>query len=212
MNRILYPLISILVVALVTLIFLLYNEKLKMTQLLDIQRQSSNTTEESVFEQKSREMELFFNGQDITKKAILSDGKGNSIEWDEITDNKNKLILYFSEGTCDLCLNAEISRLNENADLVVSDNAIILISAISKRYVAQYKNDNKLKFPVFEIKSSGEKILPPGLFYFVIEKESKRINSAFFPSKYKPAEADRYLNDITGKYFGFNANEIKNTK
>jgi hypothetical protein len=175
-----------------------------MTQLSDTQWQLANTPEDLAFEQKAREMELFFNGKDITKKTILSDGKGNNIEWDEITDNKNKLILYFSEGTCDICLNTEISRLNEKADLVVSDNTIILVSAISKRYVAQYKNDNKLKFPVFEIKSSGEKILPPDLFYFVIEKESKRINSAFFSSKYKPAEADRYLNDITGKYFGSN--------
>jgi hypothetical protein len=176
-----------------------------MEQILNAQQQSVDEQEDLTVERKYREAEFSLNGKKITKEFTLSDGKGNGIEWDKITD-KNTLVLFFSESACDMCVNLEISRLNEKADLVVSDNTIILITALNNRYVAQYKSNNASKYPIYEIRTiKNDYPLPSGPLYFVIEKESGRINSAFFPSKYNPSQTDKYLANITENYFQSNS-------
>jgi hypothetical protein len=181
----------------------LTNEKEQLTnekeQLTNEKEQLTNEKDDLLTVRTFRNEEILFNGKNLNKEMLITDGKGNNVKWNEIIDN-NKLIFYFSETSCDVCVDTEIARLNEKADLIVSDNTIILIYAVSKRYVAQYKNNNKLKFPVYEIKS-GKNDLPTLPLYFVIDKESKRINSSFFPSKYTPDETDKYLDDVTEDYF-----------
>jgi peroxiredoxin len=199
MRNILLILVGVLVVVLSVLTVLLNREIKKTNRLLSEKEQLVNEKENLLPVKSFREGEIVFNGKELSKAVSLSDGKGNSIEWDEIIDN-NKLVFYFAETSCDMCVDMEIARLNEKVDLTVSYNTIILISAISKRYVSQYKNNNKLQFPVYEIKSKEEDF-PALPFYFVIDKESRRINSAFFPSKYTPDETDKYLNKITEDYF-----------
>jgi hypothetical protein len=199
MKSILSVLVSILFVVLVILVILLNNEIEKTSRLSSENEQLANEKENMLAVKVFREEEILFNGKEFSKEASLTDGKGNSIELSEIMNN-NKLVLYFSENSCNMCVDMEITRLNEKADLIVSDNTIILISATSKRYVAQYKHNNKLKFPVYEIQSK-KKDFPAFPFYFIIDKESKRINSSFFPSKYTPDETDKYLNKMTEDYF-----------
>jgi hypothetical protein len=201
-KNVLYPLISILVVATVTLCFLLLNEKTKTEQLLNTLKQSADEKEDLTVERKYREAEFFLNGKEISKEFVISDGKGNRIEWHEIMDDKNKLVLFFSESACDMCVNFEIDRLNDKVDLIVSDNTVILIYASNNRYITQYKNNNKFKYPVYEIKTiKDDHSLPSVPLYFIIEKKSGRINSAFFPSKYNPSQTGKYLNNIMENYF-----------
>jgi hypothetical protein len=147
-----------------------------------------------------REGEILFNGKKLSKETSITDGKGNIIKWDDIMDN-DKLVFYFSETSCDMCVDMEIARLNEKTGWTVFCNTVILIGSTNKRYVTQYKNSHKLRFPVYEIKSNTGQFLPALPFYFIIDKESGRINSSFFPSKYTPDETDKYLDQITNDYF-----------
>jgi hypothetical protein len=201
MKNILQVLIGVLIVGLFISVILLNRKNEKINSLTSEKEQLVNEKENLLVARNFRNAEILFNGKELSKDTYISDGKGNSIEWNEITDN-NTLVFYFSETSCDMCVDIEIARLNEKTESVVSNNTIILISAISKRYVAQYKNNNnKLQFPVYEIKSGKEDFLPSLPFYFIIDKESKRINSSFFPSKYTPDETDKYLSKIAEDYF-----------
>jgi peroxiredoxin len=198
MRSILQVLTGVFIVVLFILIISLDRKNEKINRLTSENEQLMNEKEDLLAVRNFRNTEILFNGRELSKDTHISDGKGNRVEWDEIT---GKLVFYFSETACDMCVDMEIARLNEQAELAVSDNTVILISAISKRYVAQYKNNNKLKFPVYEIKSVKEDFLPSLPFYFIIDRESKRINSSFFPSKYTPDETDKYLNKIAEDYF-----------
>jgi peroxiredoxin len=200
MKRILQISVGVLIVILMTLGILLDRKITETNRLSAEKEQLKNEKEDLLSARTFRETEILLNGKNLIKEVSITDGKGNSIELSEIMD-KNKLVFYFSEVSCDMCVDMEIARLNEKADLTVSDNTVILISAISKRYVAQYTNNNKLKFSIYEIKSKGDKFLPSLPCYFIIDYDSKRINSAFFPSKYTPDETDRYLNKIAEDYF-----------
>jgi hypothetical protein len=186
---------------LIILGILLDKEIAKTNQLSATHEQLMEEKEDCIEYHNFRQAEVFFNGKNLIRNAFITDGKGNRIDSNEIMEN-NKLVFYFSESSCSMCVDMEIARINEKADLIVSENTIIFISSHSKLYVAQYKNNNKqLKIPIYEIKSDKDDFLPMIPFYFVIEKESKRINSAFFPSKYTPDETDKYLNKIADDYF-----------
>jgi peroxiredoxin len=200
MKNILRVLIGVIIVVLFIPVILLDRKIEKINSLTSEKEQLASEKEDLLIVRDFRNAEILFNGKELIKNTYISDGKGNSIEWNEIIDN-NTLVFYFSETSCDMCIDMEIARLNEKTEPVVSNNTIILISAISKRYVAQYKNNNKLQFPVYEIKSGKEDFLPSLPFYFIIDKESKRINSSFFPSKYTPDETDKYLSKIAEDYF-----------
>jgi peroxiredoxin len=201
MNRILQLSVGVLIVALMALIIFL-DRKIAETGRLSAETEQLKHERDDLLPVRTfREAEILLNGKKLSKEAEITDDKGNSIELNEIM-NSSKLVFYFSETSCDMCVDMEIARLNEKADLTVSDNTVILISAISKRYVSQYKSNNKLRFPVYEIKSRNETFLPSFLpCYFIIDNDSKRINSSFFPSKYTPDETDRYLNKIAEDYF-----------
>jgi hypothetical protein len=199
MKNILSILVGFLVAILIVLVVILNNKRKETARLSSEKEQLVNEKENLLPVQTFRQGEIFFNGKDFSKEASLTDGKGNNIELGEIMDN-NKLVFYFAESSCDMCVDMEIARLNENADLIVAENTVILISATNKRYVTQYKTNNKLQFPVYEIQSANNDF-PSIPFYFIIDKESGRINSSFFPSKYTPDETDKYLNKITEDYF-----------
>jgi hypothetical protein len=201
MKNILQVLIGVFIVTLLILIILLDREIAKTNILSSENEQLLNEREDLLFVRKCRNTEILFNGKELNKEISITDGKGNKIEIDEIMDSNNKLVFYFSETSCEICVNMEIARLNEKVQIAVLDNTVILVNAISKRFVAQYNNNNKLNFPIYEIKSYKEDFLPSLPFYFLIDKESKRINSSFFPSKYTPDETDQYLNKIAEDYF-----------
>jgi hypothetical protein len=206
MKNILWILVCVFACVLIVLSIFL-NREIKKTSDLSVEKEQLSTEKEQLLKEKEnllsasafRNGEILFNGKDLNKETSITDGKGNSVELSEII-NGNKLVFYFSESSCDMCVNIEIARLNEKTDLIISDNTIILINATYKRYVAQYKNNNNLRFPVYEIISKKED-LPSIPLYFVIDKASKRINSAFFPSKYTQDETDKYLAKIAEDYF-----------
>jgi hypothetical protein len=110
--------------------------------------------------------------------------------------------LFFSESNCEECVNSAILQLNEQKDLIGSDKIIILINALSKRYVSQYKINNQLKYPVFEIATNQEFFSPSSFpIFFMIEKETLRINSAYIPLKENPKGTKDYFNKIAKDYF-----------
>jgi hypothetical protein len=76
-----------------------------------------------------------------------------------------------------------------------------MINATGKRYVSQYKSQTSLEYPIWEITTNFNSLISPPPFFFVVEKESLRINSAYIPQKEKPEEISRYLDKIIADYF-----------
>jgi hypothetical protein len=78
-----------------------------------------------------------------------------------------------------------------------------MISALSKRYVSWYKINNQLMYPVFEISTIREELFPASYpLFFIIEKETMRINSIYAPLKENPMGTKDYLSKIARDYFG----------
>jgi hypothetical protein len=151
--------------------------------------------------ESSRRLEMDLNGKNMDGLSEITDGKGVRIELNEIMD-ANKLVLYFSESNCGECVKAELEKLDKWSDSIGVNNIIIFIDAVSMRYVAQYKANNKSKFHIYEIEIK-QKNLFPTLFpiYFILEKETKRVNVAFVPRREYPEETYQYLDQITKDYF-----------
>jgi hypothetical protein len=127
MKNILLILVGVLVVGLSVLAVSLNREIKKTGKLLSEKEQLINEKENLLPAKTFREGEILFNGKKLSKETSITDGKGNIIEWDEITDN-DKLVFYFSETSCDMCVDMEITRLNEKADWTVSSNTITEVS------------------------------------------------------------------------------------
>jgi hypothetical protein len=181
--------------------YLFFEEKKKAEAAYEIIEQAAGDKMNLYVSKKYRETEMHINGRKIDLENRIFDKKGLPLTWDDLI-NDNKLVLYFPEGSCNECVNAAINAINKQCDSIDQENVIVFINAVSKRYVAQYRINSNLPYQIYEMRFNNEDFFPmnqPCLF--VIEKESKRINSFYLPQKEKPEEIDKYLNTIMKHYF-----------
>ena len=141
-----------------------------------------------------RKKELNYNGKNIsyivTDTSTMSELKG-------LVDD-NKLILFFAESSN---LANEIENLSGDMQKF-KQNIILLIRSDNKRFSSIFKNNNKIEYPCLHIqtdKNSPSAGLPP--IYFILEKETLRINSSFIPQRDKTKETGSYYEKIIADYF-----------
>jgi hypothetical protein len=173
---------------------------MKSKQYLVLYEQLANEKVDLSVKNTYRSIEVYLNGKNFQREVEISDGRGNRLELSQLID-KDKLVLCFSENSCDECVEAELDKLNKKNQLAGSENVIILINASDKRYVHQYQTNHQ-KYPVYEMKTNQAQlssIIAP--FFFILEKETMRVNAAFVPLKHQPEETDKYLNKVINDYF-----------
>jgi hypothetical protein len=101
-----------------------------------------------------------------------------------------------------MCVNDALSKINE----IISDKdigrVVVLIEASSSRFVSQFKNNNKLKFSVFQLITEINYLKFSSVpLFFIYTKEIDTINSVFIPSKSNPVESQEYLVRVTNNFF-----------
>ena len=148
-----------------------------------------------------REKELLLNGRMISPLSEIcnSDNEMSSLE-SEIQEDK--IVLYFSEFQCEMCVDSIISQLNE---VFFFDNRKLLLWVKSSniRYVKWIEKNYGIKRDVVYRTTPNieEQLLDIELpYFFVLEKETMRINSTFIPLKENVELTKKYLTDITAKY------------
>ena len=192
----------IVTVSLITVGGVLFIREKELSQKLRvINEQAIDEKDDYMLQQQYRHLELALNGTEIDKTIVLSDEKGNLLKVSDIL-NTTKLVLFFSESNCSECVNVEISNLRGMDSIIDFNDVLIMVKSISKRYVNQYRIINKLEYPIYEIKESPEGLFPEFTpLFFIIEKETFRINSVFAPSKYNIDLTTSYFKKIEKKYF-----------
>jgi hypothetical protein len=143
---------------------------------------------------RHREEEQRLSGCEIGSLKLDEEGRNPALLEGMI--NGNTLVLYFSETGCDMCLEAQLAALNKWRDSINS-NIILFLYATNNRYVQIQQS--KLAYPIYRVfKKLTSDDMP---LYFMIEKETMRINSPFFPLKELPDQTEKYLGYIKEKYF-----------
>jgi len=163
----------------------------------------NNASEKALLElyKADKEIEMKLNGKEIPLNSQLVNGK-DTIYLSDIIDS-DKLIFRYSELHCNTCIDAQIDALKANIDLFNKNDVIILTKSTNRQYITQFKKFNKIEFPIYELTDSLEVIIPdidlP--YYFIIEKKTTRINSAFVPHKEISDITEKYLNLVKEKYW-----------
>ena len=141
-----------------------------------------------------REEERSLSGYEIG--SLKLDEEGQNTASLEGMLNDNTLVLYFSETGCDMCLEAQLGFLNKWRDSI-DNNIILFLYSLNNRYVQIQQS--KLGYPIYRVfKKLSSDDMP---VYFVIDKESMRVNAPFFPQKELPSNTEKYLGHIKEKYF-----------
>ena len=143
-----------------------------------------------------RKQELHYNGKLITH--LISD----SITLLELRSmvNNNKLVMFFHENM--LNTDMELDSLSKNMEKF-KDDIILFVKSDTKRHVAVFKNNKKLEYPCIHIQTTRDSsyINRTPLIYFVLEKETLRINASFIPNSEKMEETLSYYEKIIADYF-----------
>lgn len=186
---------------LVICIVLYYKEKESNNLLSLINAELISDMNDCVMEIQSRKKESLLNGIKVSNTIKMQDKEGSTSRWESIIDG-NKLVFFFSEGACSECIEKEISNIEKIKEMIGPQNIIFLIKPHSKRYIAQFKQIYKPVYGIYELKRAQQDLLPEfSPIFFVVEKESLRINSAFIPSMYKDNATASYLEILFDKYF-----------
>lgn len=143
----------------------LKNEKEKYSYLI---AQINENCNELYSSDMYRKQELYYNGKVLSwvvrvPDAIVSEELDKSL-------NEDKLVLLFSESTCSQCVEAELKNINRKMKQL-RGKVIIIIKSDNKRYVSQFRINNKLEYPCFRSLNTNDSLMidmPP--FYFVVEK------------------------------------------
>ena len=143
-----------------------------------------------------RKQELHYNGKLISH--LISDSIAVS-ELKNMVDN-NKLIMFLHEYM--LNTDMELDNLSENMQMY-KDDIILFVKSDTKRNVSIFKNNKKLEYPCIHIKTNEDSsyIKKTPLIYFILEKETLRINASFIPHSDKKDETIRYFEKIIADYF-----------
>lgn len=154
----------------------------------------------SVLQQK-RESEFLLNGRQLSKDIEIYDKK-IKYKWNEIIQ-EDKLVFFFSELYCDVCIEAQIVNLKGMSDSVGYQNILFLVNSFSLRYVQQLINKYDLKFQIYQFDKDLYQEIPDmhEPYFFILEKQSMRMQSVFIPQKENSESAMKYLGAVYSKYF-----------
>jgi hypothetical protein len=149
-----------------------------------------------------REFEIFFNGKTIPLNSKVI-GERDSIIYLKDIIYDNSIILRYSELHCNTCVDIMIENLINYSNYIGNKNIILLSTSTTSNYIRQFKKFKNIEFMIYELTYGLEDLfidieIP---YFFVIEKSTMRVNSAFIPQKEYPELIDKYLENIIKEYF-----------
>lgn len=123
----------------------------------------------------------------------VHDVNNQSLFFRQLLGEKNKLILRFSELSCNVCVDSELLNLKKFVNMFGPDNVLILATYKNLRDLLVFKRINRVEFPVYNI---PENVFPVeqagGPFLFVANSRQKAL-MPFIPNKEIPnLSADYY--------------------
>lgn len=151
--------------------------------------------------QNMREKEICMNGKQLSEDSVIYD-KNGIYKWKDIT-KEGKIVLLFSELYCDVCIEAELNNLKKIADSVGFRNIILLVNAVSPRYIPLLIKKYDLKFKIYQYSKELYKEVPNLEMpcFFVLGSDPIRVQSFFIPQKEEPELTQKYLRTVFSEYF-----------
>ena len=171
------------------------------TQLVALNQEQ--TGEEQILTEvaQNREIELALNGQRL-QGVKVRDLNGEEIGLASIIDH-DQLCLLFSSTHCQACIQTEMLNLSDSP-LNESRDVLILILTSDRRYAQIVAQTNEAHDRVYMVAETDSSIPAVSLLnapcYFVIEKGSFRINSAYVSQKNTPELSQSYLKRVSEKF------------
>ena len=144
-----------------------------------------------------RKLELQYNGKNISH--FISDSNTVS-ELKNMIDN-HKVILIVHEDRYNTETDIELENLSNNMQKFKGD-IILLIKSHNKRFVSIFKQSKKIEYPCFHLQTNRDlSFVNIPVIYFMLEKETLRINASFIPHSDKKEETISYYEKIIADYY-----------
>lgn len=140
-------------------------------------------------------MQMENGGIKLSDDIRIFNKESKEIYFKTLSSGKPKLICYFSDQNCDVCVISIINTLKEYIPIFGEDNVVVLASYLKKRDVKVLKKQYNIEFELYEI-GKNELSIPlenyDTPFLFILDNDycTKKI---FVPEKTMP--------QLTGNYF-----------
>ena len=142
----------------------------------------------------------------IKLKVEAEDVFGNIVSLKELEAKKPKLVFFYSELTCDVCVDQSFEYLNSFIEKAGAANAIVLVESKNLAYVSTLVRLNQIKTQnVFRVNKKNIDVQNKA-FFFLLD-DSKILHHTFFPMKEIPEVTDAYFSNLD-RIFKQNPNNI----
>lgn len=143
-----------------------------------------------------------------TFSYAITDLQGNAINLSQKLTAQPKLVLRYSELSCNICVDTAIAYFSAFAEKAGKDNVILLVEFASEAYLAQFMRFNNINLPhIYRIiTDANARDESPHLF--VLDK-SQVIKDAFYPMREVPALSEMYYEVIYKKYFDQSGKQLQ---
>jgi hypothetical protein len=132
--------------------------------------------------------------------SIAKDKKNKAI-LDKIFDEKQKLVLRYSELNCNTCIDVQFDALKKLAKKIGEKNIIILASYKSDADFNRFMRINKLNFEVYNVEHINLPLEKRNIPYYFITDKSLFAKLVFIPRKEYPKVYEKYFEIITKRFF-----------
>ncbi|ACU06324.1 hypothetical protein Phep_4133 [Pedobacter heparinus DSM 2366] len=137
----------------------------------------------------------------VPSNAILVDSNGKESEFRDLFGSGKRIVFYFSERNCDVCVKSELRKLkNMIARDIMIERSLLVISKYNlERSLKAFKISNKFDFEIYNVRDDGLLNDVGSPFYFIIDKEYL-YKEMLFPFKDLPNITEMYINEMKKKY------------
>lgn len=134
----------------------------------------------------------------INGKAIeveVEDIYGKEIQLNDLRAKSPKLVYFYSELTCDVCVDQSFEYFNNFIDKAGVENAIVLVESKDPSYITTLIRLNHIRTKnIFRVTKKNIDAENRG-FFFVLD-QSPIMHHTFFPMKEIPEVTDAYFKNL----------------
>lgn len=202
-----YMIITIITLIVFNIFSLFRFNKLKQQteiEILEIKRKEEMKNDALETYKLSFIQNLLNDGKKLDSTSVAKDSLYNDILLKNNLHSKqnHKLIYRFSKMHCESCVKASLNVLKKKVELIGIDNVILLgnydNNRIFFRTISEY---NIEKIQVYNISSFNIPAEEIGFPYFFVLNNNLEISDVYIPNKITPTITNKYLKNISSKYF-----------
>ena len=134
----------------------------------------------------------------INGKAIeveVEDIYGKKIQLNDLRSKSPKLVYFYSELTCDVCVDQSFEYFNNFIDKAGVENAIVLVESKDPSYITTLIRLNHIRTKnIFRV--TKKNIDPENRGFFFLLDQSPIMHHTFFPMKEIPDVTDAYFKNL----------------